>query len=128
MIYQTTKDKIMKLMQRYHDLSQDHKQVLYDIALSEIPEMVYNSNAIENSTLTLKDTEDILIHDQIKRDYSLREVYEAKNLAYITKQLLLHPQKKLTIELILSLHTILLTGIQDKRAGRFRSGKERVKV
>jgi Fic family protein len=128
MIYQTTKDKIAQLMQTYQQLSKGNTQALQEIAMNEIPEMVYNSNAIENSTLTLKDTEEILIYNQIKRDYNLREVYEAKNLAKVTEKLLKAPGQKLTIELILALHKTLLTGISDHRAGRFRSGEERVQV
>jgi Fic family protein len=128
MIYQTTKDKIAQLMQTYQQLSKGNTKALQEIAMNEIPEMVYNSNAIENSTLTLQDTEEILIYNQIKKDYNLREVYEAKNLAKITEKLLKAPNQKLTIELILALHKTLLTGITDHRAGRFRSGKERVQV
>jgi Fic family protein len=48
--------------------------------------MVYNSNAIENSTLTLKDTEDILLRDIVRKDRDIREVYEAKNLSRIMGQ------------------------------------------
>ena len=115
-------------MQSYQKLKKANENALIEIAIAEIPEMVYNSNAIENSTLTLKDTEEILIYNQLRRNYNLREVYEAKNLAYITEQLLHIPSQKLTIELILSLHKTLLTGIDDKIAGRFRCAKERVKV
>jgi Fic family protein len=98
------------------------------IAMSELPEMVYNSNAIENSTLTLKDTEDILLRDLIKKDTDVREVYEAKNLAEITEIILKEPDQKLTVEMILALHKILLTGIKNEYAGRFRSGREWVRV
>ncbi len=52
---------------------------LREITMAEIPEMVYNSNAIENSTLTLRETADILLRDEIKKDHSIREIYEAKN-------------------------------------------------
>ncbi|MDR0650958.1 MAG: hypothetical protein LBG59_06260 [Candidatus Peribacteria bacterium] len=128
MIYQPTKDKIAQLMQEYQQLSKGNSKALQTIAMNELPEMVYHSNAIENSTLTLKDTEEILIYQQIKKDYNLREVYEAKNLANITEKLLKNPDQKLTIELILALHKILLSGIKDQQAGRFRSGKERVQV
>jgi len=113
MIYQTTKDKIAQLMKEYKKLSKGNEKALHEIAVAEIPEMVYNSNAIENSTLTLEDTEEILLYDQIKKDYTLREVYEAKNLANITQNLLKTPHQKLTIELILTLHKTLLTGIHD---------------
>ncbi len=128
MIYQSTKDKINQLLQAYKELKKQHESALIEIAVAEIPEMVYNSNAIEDSTLTLKDTEEILIYNQIKRNYNLREVYEAKNLAYITEQLLHIPNQKLTTDLILDLHKSLLMWIENKIAGRFRSGKERVKV
>jgi Fic family protein len=128
MIYQPTKDKIAQLFQHYQTLAKDNAKALQEIAMNEIPEMVYNSNAIENSTLTLKDTEEILIYNQIKKDYNLREVYEAKNLANITEKLLKNPDQKLMIELLLALHKTLLTNIKDDRAGRFRSGKERVQV
>ncbi|MDR2524361.1 MAG: Fic family protein [Candidatus Nomurabacteria bacterium] len=90
--------------------------------------MVYNSNAIENSTLSLKDTEDIIWRDIIKKHADIREVYEAKNLAKITEGLLKNPHTKLTTELILALHKILLSGINDHWAGRFRSGNEWVRV
>jgi Fic family protein len=121
MIYQLTKNKIAQLMQEYQQLAKGNTKALQTIALNEIPEMVYNSNAIENSTLTLKDTEEILLYHQLKKDYQLREVYEAKNLATITEKLLQFPTKKLTLNLILALHKTLLTGIKDNRAGRFRA-------
>jgi Fic family protein len=128
MIYQITKDKIALLMSEYQRLSKGKEKALEEIAIAEIPESVYNSNAIENSTLSLQDTEDILLYDQIKKDFSVREIYEAKNLANITQKLLKDTQKKLTIEYILKLHHILLTGINDSWAGRFRSGKEWVRI
>lgn len=128
MIYQTTKDKIASLMSQYKQLSKANKKALNEIAIAEIPEMVYNSNAIENSTLSLQDTEEILIYDKIKKDYNLREVYEAKNLANIIKNLLNNPNQNLTIKLILDFHQILLREIGDNIAGRFRSWKEWVRV
>lgn len=60
MINQTTKDKIEALFQQYQVLAKDHEAILKEITLAEIPELVYNSNAIENSTLSLEDTEKIL--------------------------------------------------------------------
>ncbi|MDR1417978.1 MAG: hypothetical protein LBI80_02300 [Endomicrobium sp.] len=128
MINKTTKDKIKELFSIYKSLSKENKNVLREIATAEIPEMVYNSNAIENSTLTLEDTEDILLQNKIKKNTSLREVFETKNLAVITENLLYEPKEELTIKFILSLHKILLTNIDDSVAGRFRSGKEWVRI
>lgn len=128
MINQVTKDKIDSLKKTYLSLAQTKPEAIHEIAVAEIPEMVYNSNAIENSTLSLKDTEDILIRDQIKKDMDIREVYEAKNLAKITTMLLENPNEALTTDYILELHKILLTDIRDDIAGRFRSGKEWVRI
>ena len=128
MINQITKNKIQRLAEEYQQIIATKKEALQEIALAEIPEMVYNSNAIENSTLTLEDTEDILLRGQIKRDHDIREIYEAKNLAKITEYLLDDPSENLSIDLMLSLHKVLLTDISDDFAGRFRHSKEWVRV
>ena len=128
MINQTTKDKIADLQKQFTALAKGNETLLKEIALAEIPEMVYNSNAIENSTLTLDDTEKILAGGSLERKVSVREVYEAKNLAQIIASLLEKDKHQLTVKLILGLHKSLLTHIDDHIAGRFRSGKEWVRV
>jgi Fic family protein len=127
-INQVTKDRIHELAKRYRGLAVKNTEAIHDIAITEIPEMVYNSNAIENSTLTLEDTEDIIVRDIIKGDHDVRELYEAKNLARITEYLLKNTDEKLSIDLILSMHKMLLTEIWDEVAGRFRMGNEWVRV
>jgi hypothetical protein len=52
MITQTKKENLSKLKLEYEQLRSTHNDLLKLIAASELPEMVYNSNAIENSTLT----------------------------------------------------------------------------
>lgn len=128
MINQITKDRIRSLSEQYTKFAADNPEAIKQIALAEIPEMVYNSNAIENSTLTLKDTEDILLRDSIKKDHDIREIYEAKNLDIVTKTILSNPNELFTAQYILKLHKMLLNGITDDWAGRFRSGKEWVRV
>jgi Fic family protein len=128
MIYQTTKDKIAALQEQYFTLSKGNEKLLKEIAIAEIPEMVYNSNAIENSTLSLDDTEKVLAGGELKRKVNVREIFEAKNLAKITETLLEKPNHNLTVKLILHLHNTLLANIDDSIAGRFRSGKEWVRV
>ena len=120
--------RIYNLSRAYRELAMRNPRAVREIAFSEIPEQVFNSNAIENSTLTLKDTEDILIRGQIQRDAEIREIYEAKNLARALELLIENPGQKLTVELSLALHKILLTGINDGFAGRFRMGDEWVRV
>ncbi|MBR5408947.1 Fic family protein [Candidatus Saccharibacteria bacterium] len=128
MINQVTKDRINSLSEEYRKLAVKHKEAIKELTISELPEMVYNSNAIENSTLTLEDTEDILIRNQIRTDHEIREIYEAKNLASAIEYLMDNPEKEISVELILKLHKTLLTNIRDEIAGRFRSGKEWVRV
>jgi hypothetical protein len=53
MINQTTKDKVEALRLQNIKLAKRNESFLREIALVEVPEMVYNSNAIENSTLNL---------------------------------------------------------------------------
>lgn len=128
MINQVTRDRIALLAREYRKLARRMPEAVREIALSEIPEMVYNSNAIENSTLTLQDTEDVLLRGTISRDHDVREIYEAKNLARITEQLLETPLQPLSAKLILNLHKVLLADINEGWAGHFRSGKEWVRV
>src|SRR3989344_5463893 len=101
--------------------------VLLDEA--ELSESVYNSNAIENSTLTLPETEKILLEMEVSKKLSLREVFEAKNLArvmeYISEK---HKEEELSEELILRLHQMLIGNINDKIAGRFRQNSEFVRI
>lgn len=95
----------------------------------EIAERVYNSNAIENSTLTLPETEKILLQQDISRHISLREVFEAKNLALVygfVKNSA--PKQPLNTDVILLLHKMLLTNIRDEVVGRFRINEEMVRV
>lgn len=128
MINQVTRDRINSLSEEYRKLAVKYKEAIKELTISELPEMVYNSNAIENSTLTLEDTEDILIRNQIHTDHEIREIYEAKNLASAIEYLMDNPEKEISVELILKLHKTLLTNIRDEIAGRFRSGKEWVRV
>lgn len=128
MVNKTTQSRIDALSSNYRELASGRGHILHDIAVAEIPEMVYNSNAIENSTLTLKDTEDILLRDIVRKDRDIREVFEAKNLSRIMESLLADPSRPLSIALVLEWHKTLLSGISDAWAGRFRSGKEWVRV
>ena len=128
MINKVTIDRIDKLYAEYLCVSAGSEAALREIASAEISEMVYNSNAIENSTLTLKETEDIILRGKIAKDHEIREIYEAKNLAKVTAELLKNPAERLTTGLITSLHQMLLLGISDDIAGRYRRSKEWVRV
>jgi len=128
MLNKAKMEKIRVLKSEYDQLRSRHDDLLRLIAESELPEMVYNSNAIENSSLTLKETEKILLAQALMREVSLRETYEATNLARVIKYLWTRPDFALTIENFELLHQMLLGGISDDYAGRVRCAGEFVRV
>lgn len=121
--------KIIDLKKKFDSLKKGKESLLAMIEDLELAESVYNSNAIENSTLTLPDTEKILLDLEVSKDYSLREVFEAKNLARVHEYI---KNKKDNISLnqdtILFIHGLLIGGIDDSIAGRFRKYGEYVRV
>ena len=70
-----TKEKLQDLKKEYDTLLQGKDSLLVLVDEAEVAEAVYNSNAIENSTLTLKETEKILLEMEVARDVSVREVF-----------------------------------------------------
>ena len=128
MLNQAKREKIHAMKLAYEQLRSKHDALLKIIAESELPEMVYNSNAIENSTLTLRETEKILLAQSLMRQVSLRETYEATNLARVIKYLWDRPNLALTVENFELLHQMLLGGINDDYAGRIRRKGEYVRV
>ena len=128
-ITSTQKSYIQKLKETYENLKIGKEALLGIIDEVEIAEAVYNSNAIEHSTLSLKETEKILLEMEISRDLPLREVYEAKNLARVVNYIKEKSKtEELTENLILLLHQMLIGGINDEFAGRFRTTGEYVRV
>jgi len=121
--------KIHALRERYFAQALKKQALLDILSEAEVPEQVYNSNAIENSTLSLEDTEKILLQIDLDRYISERELFEAKNLArvvqYIDKK---SKEQELDSAMILQLHKMLLANIKDDIAGRFRNEDEWVRV
>jgi len=124
-----TKKRIKDLKGEYDILRKGKDSLLTIVDEAEVPEAVYNSNAIENSTLTLNETEKILLEMAVSRDVSVREVFEAKNLArvvgYIREK---SRQSEINRETLLFLHKMLIGGIDENIAGRFRAKGEYVRV
>jgi len=124
-----TKDRLQELKKEYDALRQGKESLLVLVDEAEVAEAVYNSNAIENSTLTLKETEKILLEMEVARDVSVREVFEAKNLARVVAYIRSKSQEsEINTEMILLLHKMLIGGIDDTIAGRFRKKGEYVRV
>lgn len=122
-------NKVSSLRERYYKASIGKDSLLQLIAETEVAEQVYNSNAIENSTLTLEETEKILLQIDLDRFITEREIFETKNLAlvvsYIDKRA---KEQELKLEVMLLLHKMLISNIRDDVAGRFRQDNEYVRV
>ncbi|MEI8230224.1 MAG: Fic family protein [Candidatus Peregrinibacteria bacterium] len=123
------KQRLQSLKAEYERLRKDKASLLKMIDEAELSESVFNSNAIENSTLTLQETEKILLDMEVSRNVSVREVFEAKNLARVMQYIEGEGGKaELTMEHILLLHRMLMGNIDDGIAGRLRRKGEYVRV
>ena len=67
MTAQNIKLAIQELYQRYQHLKRSKAKLLEEIEQRELPELIYNSNAIENSSLTIEETKQIIRGQKIER-------------------------------------------------------------
>jgi Fic family protein len=85
--------------------------------------MTYNSNAIEGSRMTLKDTEEAIAGHQV-RGRELFEVMEAVNhknaMLFMLKNV--RPDLRIDEKYILKLHEIITYDFNDKLPGEYRTG------
>lgn len=120
---------VQTLRNRYYRALSGKEGLIKIITEAEIPEHVYNSNAIENSTLTLEETEKILLQIDLDRFISEREIFEAKNLARVTEYIGTKAKEaELSLDLLRLLHKMLIANIRENVAGRFRKDGEWVRV
>jgi Fic family protein len=95
-------------------------------------ELTYHSNAIEGSTLTLRETQLILEGQSPAAGKSLREVYEARNhdraLRMIEQWAADRPgSTEISEGDLLAVHAAVMADINPQAAGRFRSGRVLIK-
>jgi Fic family protein len=86
-------------------------------------QMTYNSNAIEGSRMTIKDTEMAFAGKNV-RGKEMFEIFEAVNhrnaMQYVVDTV--NANFKVTKEYILKLHEIVLYNFNDKLPGKYRTG------
>jgi Fic family protein len=120
---------INRLRERYYAASTGKQSLIKILSEAEVAEQVYNSNAIENSTLTLEETEKILLQIDLDRYISEREIFEARNLARVVSYIDTRAkEQELGLDAILSLHKMLMGNIREDIAGKFRRAGEYVRV
>lgn len=129
MINRENREKLIFLKKEFDTIKKGKEALLDIIFEAELPETVYNSNAIENSTLTLPETEKILMEMEVSRDVSVREVFEAKNLGRVFEYIRSNLKAiELNKKSILFLHNLLIETIDENIAGRYRKQGEFVRV
>ncbi|MDP2586756.1 MAG: Fic family protein [Candidatus Komeilibacteria bacterium] len=122
-------NKVSSLRERYYKAAIGKDALIKLVNEAEVAEQVYNSNAIENSTLSLEETEKILLQIDLDRFVTQREIFEAKNLARVVSYIDSRAkEQELNDGVILSLHKMLISNIRDDIAGRFRNNNEFVRV
>ncbi|MEM9417704.1 MAG: Fic family protein [Planctomycetota bacterium] len=95
-------------------------------------EYTYHSNAIEGSTLTLRETQLIIEGMSLPGGKSMREVYEARNHDRAVRRIESWleseqgPAHPLDERALLELHGLVLADIMPSEAGAYRSGRVRI--
>lgn len=100
------------------------KEILKDMYNDFITLFVFNTNAIEGNTLTLRDTDLLLNKSITPSGKSLREINDHLN-AKEAFEFILEKKSNISHETIIKIHSILMKNI-DKRIGHYRIHNVRV--
>ena len=112
--------KLNRIKDKFLSEKKNIPRLVFDKNLkSFIVKYTYNTNAIEGSTLTLRETSLILQDKITPKGKSLVEIKEAENHAKVFEFMYLH-KGELSKELILRMHKILIKEINDEFAGKIR--------
>ncbi|MDX2162504.1 MAG: Fic family protein [bacterium] len=84
---------------------------------------IYNSNAIEGNSLSMGETQLVVREGITISGKPLRDTLEAKNLSNALdalEALASTPENPITLQDVRNLHKLVLSGIDDRNAGKFR--------
>lgn len=115
-------DRILRKKKELDKLRPLPKSALERLRRQFAIELAYNSNAIEGNTLTLKETKLVIEEGITIKGKPMREHFEAINhqKAFVSLDSISKKGKKITEQSIKDIHKIILTGIDDEYAGRYR--------
>lgn len=101
---------------------------LAKVFAAEEVEYIYESNAIEGNTLTLAETELVLNRGLTVGGKPLKDHLEATNhrAAFHRLQALAEARAPFTERVLLELHELILRGLDDANAGRYRNVPVRI--
>jgi Fic family protein len=121
-------ERILSKKKALDDLRPLPQQLVKKVKEQMQIEFTYNSNAIEGNTLSLRETQLVIQEGITVHGKSLREHLEAKNhpdaISYIEK--LAQSKTPIIQDNILTVHQLLMRGIDDQNAGKYRAGQVRV--
>ncbi len=104
------------------------KNVLGKLRKQFAIELAYNSNAIEGNSLTLKETQLVIEEGITIKGKPLREHFEALNhqKAFEFLEGIVNKKTRITEDVIKDIHGIILSGIDNDYAGRYRNINVRI--
>lgn len=125
MIEKALQERIIKKKRQLDSLRPFPKAALGKLKERVLVEWTYNSNAIEGSSLTLKETKLVLEDGLTIKGKPLKEHLEAINhkdaIEFVEK--LVSKTTKITPLVIRQIHSLVLSKIDNKEAGKYRSVK-----
>lgn len=74
---------------------------------------IYNSNAIEGSTISYYDTYALVFNNNVRITATPREIYEAVNLKYALRYIFSNYDKKLTVDMIKHIRVLINMDINE---------------
>jgi Fic family protein len=116
-------DRLKASLDGRRPLSAEQVRGLATVFEAEETEYIYESNAIEGNTLTLAETDVVIRHGLTVSGKPLKDHLEAKNHldAFHLVQRLVSEQLPFDEAVLLRIHAVILRGIEEEWAGRYRS-------
>ncbi|MFH1440347.1 MAG: Fic family protein [Candidatus Woesearchaeota archaeon] len=126
-------------IKKIEEMNFKHKEIMSNLHPKDIEDLnkrfianyVFESNALEGNSLTLKNINEIIFENRISKGKDLREIYDAQN----SYNLFLYLQKireEISDKLIIKIHKLLMDKIDDRLGYRkipiFLIGKPNTKL
>lgn len=99
--------KYKEIIKRLHPKNQE------DLNKRFIANYVFESNALEGNSLTLKNVAEIVFENRISAGKDLREIYDAQN-SYKVFLFLQKTRKKIDNDFIIKIHSLVMNKIDDR--------------
>lgn len=107
-------EKIEEMNIKYHEIKRSlNKKDWTDVKKRFVANFVFESNALEGNSLTLKNFSEIVFENRVSASTDLREVYDAIN-SYAVFSSLFNGRKALTEDTLLLLHKKTMKNIDDR--------------